>query len=115
MRTLHLRASTFVDYSLWSKVLPGRPFPGMKRSDKNHEARRLFATNLRKLRAARGMTQEDLAAAAEVDRSYISNVENEHKSVSADVVEAVAKVFGLDIFEMFHPDTARKLDAAEKA
>jgi transcriptional regulator with XRE-family HTH domain len=86
----------------------------MKRSEKNQEARRLFATNLRKLRAAHGMTQEDLAAASEVDRSYISNVENERKSVSADVVEAVAKVFGLEIFEMFHPDTAQKLDAADK-
>jgi transcriptional regulator with XRE-family HTH domain len=86
----------------------------MKRSEKNQEARRLFATNLRKLRAAHGMTQEDLAAASEVDRSYISNVENERKSVSADVVEAVAKVFGLEIFEMFHPDTAKKLDAADK-
>jgi len=49
----------------------------MKRREKKREARRLIATNLRKLRAAHGMTQEDLADAADVDRSYISEIENE--------------------------------------
>jgi len=57
------------------------------------------------------MTQEDLAGAAVVDRSYISNVENEQRAVSADVAEAIAQVFGLQTFEMFHPDTAAKAKA----
>lgn len=58
------------------------------------------------------MAREDLAAAAEVDRSYISKVQDDHMSVSADV-EAAAKAFGLKVFKMFRPDTAGKLDAVE--
>ncbi|MDB5584963.1 MAG: hypothetical protein JWR80_10139 [Bradyrhizobium sp.] len=70
------------------------------------EARRLIARNLRKLRSVHGMTQEDLAAAAGIDRSYVSEIENERFSVSADLVEKLAEVFGVEIFEMFHPATA---------
>jgi len=84
---------------------------GMKRSEKKHEARRLIATNLRKLRAVHGMTQEDLAAAAEVDRSYISEIENERKSVSSDLIEELARVFDVAIFEMFHPNTGEHAEA----
>jgi transcriptional regulator with XRE-family HTH domain len=84
----------------------------MMRRTKNHEARRLIATNLRKLRAAHGMTQEDLAAAANVDRSYISEIENERKSVSSDLVEDLADVFNVAIHEMFDPATAKRLDEA---
>lgn len=75
-------------------------------------ARNLIARNVRALRAARGMTQEDLAGAAEIDRSYISEIENERFSVSADMVEKLANVFGVEIFEMFHPDTAARIEAA---
>lgn len=71
-------------------------------------ARQLIARNVRALRAARSMTQEDLAGAAEVDRSYVSEIENEHFSVSADMVEKLADVFGVEIYEMFHPDTAAR-------
>jgi transcriptional regulator with XRE-family HTH domain len=71
-----------------------------------YNARNLIARNVRALRAALDMTQEDLAGAAEVDRSYVSEIENEHFSISADMVEKFANVFGVEIFEMFHPDTA---------
>lgn len=43
----------------------------------------------RELRAARlraGLTQEDLAHAAAVDRSYISELENGHKSPTVDML-----------------------------
>jgi transcriptional regulator with XRE-family HTH domain len=70
------------------------------------EARKLIARNLRRLRAAHAMTQEDLASAAGVDRSYISEIENERFSVSSDLVEKLAEVFGVQIFEMYHPETA---------
>jgi len=61
------------------------------------------------------MTQEDLADAAGIDRSYISEIENERFSVSADLVEKLAEVFEIEIFEMFHPDTARKLDSTDES
>ncbi|QUT05635.1 helix-turn-helix transcriptional regulator [Sphingobium phenoxybenzoativorans] len=74
------------------------------------DARRLIARNVRALRVAKGMTQEDLAGAAEIDRSYVSLIENAHFSISVDQVEKLATVFGVAIFEMFHPDTAAKLE-----
>lgn len=101
---------TFVEYILWRKQLAARRFAGM-----TGEARRLIARNLRKLRTAHGMTQEDLAAAAGIDRSYVSEIENERFSVSADLVEKLAEVFGVAIFEMYHPDTATRLEADGKA
>jgi len=61
----------------------------------------------------RGMTQEDLAAAAAIDRSYISEIENERYSISVDQVEKLAAVFGVDIYEMFHPATADKVIEAD--
>jgi transcriptional regulator with XRE-family HTH domain len=90
-----------VEYILWRKVRLARRLTRM-----TGEARKLISRNLRKLRTVHGMTQEDLAAAAEVDRSYISEIENERFSASADLVEKLAGVFGIEIYEMFHPDTA---------
>jgi transcriptional regulator with XRE-family HTH domain len=75
-------------------------------------ARRLIARNLRQLRGLRKMTQEDLAAAAEIDRSYISEIENARFSVSVDQIEKLAQVLGVEIFELLHPDiVAKKQDA----
>ena len=42
--------------------------------------------NIVRLRKARGMTQEDLAGAAEIDRSYLSEIENGHKNFSMDIL-----------------------------
>ncbi|WP_296615396.1 helix-turn-helix transcriptional regulator [Sphingomonas sp.] len=71
------------------------------------EARRLLAVNLRALRKARGMTQEDVAGVAEIDRSYVSEIENQRFSASLDMVERLAGAFGLPVHRMLDPDTAR--------
>lgn len=75
-----------------------------------NEARRIIARNVRALRAAHDMTQEDLAGAAEIDRSYVSMIENEHFSVSVDLIAKMADVFGVAAYEMLHPDTAAYAD-----
>jgi transcriptional regulator with XRE-family HTH domain len=77
------------------------------------EARRLISRNVRALRTLHGMTQEDLAAAAEIDRSYISEIENERFSVSTDMVEKLAEVLKVEIYEMYHPDTASRAKAPD--
>lgn len=68
-------------------------------------ARAIIAKNLRMMRNALGYTQVDLAGVSEVDRSYISGVEREKRSISADKVEQLASAFGVEIFELFHPGT----------
>lgn len=72
------------------------------------QARKIIGENVRLLREAKGMSQEDLAGITQIDRSYISEVENERKSISADKVEILAIAFGVEIYEMFHPDTGKK-------
>src|SRR3546814_13159556 len=77
-------------------------------------ARAIIAKNIRMMRNALGMTQVDLSVAAEIDRSYISGVEREKRSISADKVEQLAKTFGVEIYEMFHPDTGEDYQRERK-
>jgi transcriptional regulator with XRE-family HTH domain len=55
-----------------------------------HAARRILARNLRLLRLARGMSQEDLAHAAELSQDQISDVENAKHSVTLDNIQRLA-------------------------
>ncbi|WP_291076070.1 helix-turn-helix transcriptional regulator [Hyphomonas sp.] len=52
--------------------------------------RQIFAANLRAIRNARGLSQEDLADLAEIDRTYVSLLERCEYSASLDVVERIA-------------------------
>ena len=54
------------------------------------DIREVFAGNLRRLRKARGLSQEDLAEAADLDRTYISALERRRFAASLDVVQAIA-------------------------
>ncbi|MEP1588678.1 MAG: helix-turn-helix transcriptional regulator [Tateyamaria sp.] len=49
--------------------------------------------NIRNLRNSKGMSQEQLALAADVDRSYISEIELAKNSVSIDRLEQIALAF----------------------
>jgi transcriptional regulator with XRE-family HTH domain len=57
--------------------------------------RTVFARNLKDARTRAAMSQEALAAAAGLDRTYISLLERERYSVSVDTLEAIAGVLGL--------------------
>jgi transcriptional regulator with XRE-family HTH domain len=46
----------------------------------------MLGDQLKKLRMERKLTQEQLSFAAEVDRTYISELENNHKSPTLDVL-----------------------------
>ncbi|MCA1649324.1 MAG: helix-turn-helix domain-containing protein [Acidobacteria bacterium] len=54
------------------------------------EIRRVFASNLRRLRTERGLSQEGLADAAGIDRTYVSALEREQYSVSIDTLAKLA-------------------------
>jgi len=54
--------------------------------------REVFAENLRRIRQERGLSQEALAAEAEIDRTYISALERGVYSASLDVIEKLASV-----------------------
>lgn len=65
-----------------------------KRKD-SQELRVLFATNLRTLRQARGVSQERLAEMAGLHRTYISSVERGARNISIDNIARLAKALGV--------------------
>jgi len=52
--------------------------------------RSVFASNLKRCRRAKGLSQEALADAAEIDRTYVSALEREIYSASLDTIEKIA-------------------------
>jgi transcriptional regulator with XRE-family HTH domain len=56
----------------------------------------IFARNLRRLRDEKEFTQEALAHAADLDRTYISSLERSVYSPTLDTVEDIAKALNVD-------------------
>ena len=54
--------------------------------------RQIFARNLKNLRNAKGLSQEELAHLADLDRTYISSLERCIYSPTIDVVDQIATV-----------------------
>lgn len=64
-----------------------RTHPGLLRS--------IVATNVRRYRMARGLSQQDFAHEIEMDRTYYGGVERGERNVSIDNVERIAKGLGI--------------------
>jgi|TARA_A100001391_G_scaffold205448_1_gene206409 transcriptional regulator with XRE-family HTH domain len=62
--------------------------------------REVFAQNLKTLRQARGLSQEELAHRAEVDRTYISSLERCVYGASIDVVDRLAEELGVEAADL---------------
>lgn len=60
----------------------------------------LFAENLRRYRAARRISQEQLAHDAGLDRSYISDLERSIYAPGIDVVAMLARVLGVEAADL---------------
>jgi transcriptional regulator with XRE-family HTH domain len=63
------------------------------------DMRNIVARNLRRLRNAKGWTQEELAFRAKVDRSYISQLETGVYSASVTMLGKLAKALGVNAGE----------------
>jgi transcriptional regulator with XRE-family HTH domain len=55
------------------------------------DIREVLAVNLRKVRQARGLSQEELAYRAEIDRTYISALERSVYAAGIDVVDRLGR------------------------
>lgn len=60
------------------------------------DLRDVFATNLRRLRNAKGLSQDDLAYEAEVSRSYLSQLEKGAFYASLRIIERLATALGAE-------------------
>lgn len=61
----------------------------------------LVGTNLRKARAAKGWSQDELSFQSGVDRSYLSEVESGMKNVGVKRLDALARALEIDIAAFF--------------
>jgi len=62
--------------------------------------REVLARNIKALRQAQGLSQEELAHGAEVDRTYISSLERCIYGASVDVIERIANVLGVEAADL---------------
>ena len=69
------------------------------------DIREVFARNLRKLRQAKGLSQEALAHEAGIDRTYISALERSVYSASITTVDKLASILGVDAAELLQRPT----------
>ncbi|MFT9115119.1 MAG: helix-turn-helix transcriptional regulator [Acetobacter malorum] len=58
--------------------------------------REILAANLKRYRRERGVSQEELAHLAEIDRTYISSLERCQYAASIEVVDRLARALGTE-------------------
>jgi len=59
--------------------------------------------NIQEIRRSRGLSQEDLAHNAEINRGYIGKIENAKHAASVDMVERIAKALEVEPMMLFKP------------
>ena len=67
--------------------------------------REIVATNLRRLRHAKSMSQEELADRAGINRNSVGMLEREQHSATVDMLEKLAEVLEADPVEFFRRET----------
>jgi len=67
--------------------------------EKNTSAKKLGA-NIKKIRLAKKMSQGDLCRKLEVDRAYMSNVENGKKNPTLATIEKIADALNVSVGEL---------------
>jgi transcriptional regulator with XRE-family HTH domain len=67
------------------------------------ELRAVFGSNLRAVRHAKGLSIFDVSQAAEVDWSYLAQIERGERSVGLDVLHALAEAVETPLHELLNP------------
>ena len=64
------------------------------------DLRQVFAANLRRLRHAKGLSQEELAYEAEVNRTYLSKLEKGSSYAGLEIIGKLAAVLEVEPAEL---------------
>ncbi|MET4213860.1 helix-turn-helix transcriptional regulator [Bradyrhizobium sp. LA2.1] len=65
------------------------------------KTRALVAWNVRRIRLIRGISQEQLACEAGINRSYMASLERQSKNPSIDVLDRIAEALDVHLSELF--------------
>ena len=68
--------------------------------------REVLATNLKRLRLAAGLSQEELAHRADIDRTYVSSLERGRYSASIDMLESLSVALDIEPSELLVKEPA---------
>lgn len=96
--------------------MPGRLFQWLLSTGKSgyplqtREARRRIATNVRRLRMERGLSQEGMAELADFHRTYVSQLERSVTNISIDGLERLAMALEVDIVALLEIGSASTND-----
>ncbi len=87
--------------------------PGMRNPTQKCGAQRLFATNMRRIRREKGLTQEQVAEAAELHPNYISSVERGERNISICNIARIAVALGVSMEALVVEPLAEVPNAAD--
>ena len=71
------------------------------------DIREVLAANLKRYRKAAGLSQEELAHRADIDRTYVSALERCVYAAGIDVVDRLAQELGTEAWELLRPPVSR--------
>ena len=77
--------------------------------------RKVLGTNVRTLRQASGLSQEALAFDAEIDRTYVSQIERAVINPSLLILHKVAKVLGVSVPQLLTVQSKGETKASKRA
>ena len=66
--------------------------------------REVVARNLRRIRHAKGLSQEELADRAGINRNYVGMLEREEHAATVDMLEKLAEILEVDPAEFLIRD-----------
>lgn len=79
------------------------PLPSCSSPPHPSSASKRVSMNLRRLRTAKGLSQEQLAEAAEFHRTYVSQLERCATNISINGLARLAQALGVEITELLKP------------
>ncbi|QBR93289.1 helix-turn-helix domain-containing protein [Nocardioides euryhalodurans] len=72
------------------------------------ELQRRVGANVRRIRHERGLSQEQMAEAVGVHRTYLGGLERGERNLTLKAVERIADWLELDALELLHPPQASR-------
>ncbi|GGC36619.1 helix-turn-helix domain-containing protein [Paraburkholderia caffeinilytica] len=81
----------------------------MRKTPVEPTVRQIFASNLRALRRAREISQEELADSAELSRTYVSSVERGERNISIDNIGKLAAALRTTPMNLLDPELSQRL------
>lgn len=82
------------------KVVNRDDSPVPTNSAKNLRARRALGTAIKRMRGQKGLSQEALAAACGLHRTYVGGIERGERNVSIDNIERISIALGCSVAEL---------------